>query len=388
MIDDLDRTIRELLLHDMPSARSGQVDISFHQPNREWQRDRTSINFFLYDVRQNPVLRQHQWREMVDSTNRSIRQDQSVPLHRTPLRIDCYYMVTAWSTSNEPIDEHRLLTECLVTLARYPVLNRYEHEETRAAMAAVSNTATQTRGDKKSTKSNPKAQKEDTTSEGAVENNRLRRSNLQYPAIRNYLVGALRDLTYEIPTRLAEHDVLTNPAEVWGSVENSMKAAFSYVVTLPILPWMPLETREVATTSFIFGQANHKTPTNPQTGVPIGRPTLQSIDGDGSRRAHQIEEWPMNDQMLSIGGTVSNILDNDESVADLEVYIKDSGLYTRTDAEGHFHFPHLRLKRDQITLVVKPPRGKAVEKKVSIPATTADQYDVTIRIASPRRKRS
>ena len=127
MIDDLDKTIRQLLTQDMPRVGRGEVEVAFQQPNRDWKRDKAALNFFLYDVRQNPLLRQHQRHELLDRENRPMRTNQRIPLQRTPLRLDCFYMITAWS--GDPLDEHRLLTECLMALARYPVLNRYELDE-------------------------------------------------------------------------------------------------------------------------------------------------------------------------------------------------------------------------------------------------------------------
>ena len=116
MIADLDKTIKELVVEEMP-IKNGEIDVKFDQPTREWSSrlTRPTINFFLYDVRENNVLRRHQW-ERVDGNGNG----RQAHMKRTPNRVDCNYMITTWAS--EPEDEHRLLTRCLLVLFRYPVL--------------------------------------------------------------------------------------------------------------------------------------------------------------------------------------------------------------------------------------------------------------------------
>lgn len=117
MIDDLDETIRQLLITEMP-IRNGEVDISFDQPKREWSArlNRPTLNFFMYDLRENSVLRQHQWERMTPP----LHGDLQTALKRTPFRVDLFYMLTTWAT--EPEDEHRLLSRVLLALFRFPIL--------------------------------------------------------------------------------------------------------------------------------------------------------------------------------------------------------------------------------------------------------------------------
>jgi len=116
MLEDLDETIRQLLMAEMP-VKNGEIEISFDQPKREWSArlNRPTLNLFLYDVRENNILRQHQWEQLpVGATDTQAR------LKRMPMRVDCTYMLTTWATV--PEDEHRLLTRCLLALFRFPVL--------------------------------------------------------------------------------------------------------------------------------------------------------------------------------------------------------------------------------------------------------------------------
>jgi len=117
MIPELDETIRQLLIAELP-VKKGEIDISFEQPKREWSAkvSRPTINLFLYDVRENVVLRAHQW-EKVPIVNLADRQSH---LKRTPFRVDCYYMITTWAM--DPEDEHSLLSRCMMALFRFPVL--------------------------------------------------------------------------------------------------------------------------------------------------------------------------------------------------------------------------------------------------------------------------
>lgn len=363
MIDDLDRTIRELLTQEMPRVARGEVDVAFHQPNRDWKRDKAALNFFLYDLRQNPTLRPQQWQEMTDRHNRPLRQNHRIPMQRTPLRMDCFYIVTAWSS--EPLDEHRLLTECLMTLARYPVLNRYETTEPLPAPTVNAPLVVGATG----------ANGSNGGSNGAA--NGRSQGLARRPLVRDYLVGALRDLDYEIPTRLANHDVMTNPAELWGSLENSMKAAISYIVTLPIRPWVQLETPAVETAQFRIGPTSLAVQPDPATGQPLDAPQLQRITSG--------------DTITAIGGLVLDALQNNAPVADVEVQIKETGFLTRTDAQGRFRFTGVWSGAEGIVLVVNPNSERPTEKRVSVPTTGGEHYDVIINIVqeapSPKRRR-
>ncbi len=62
MLADLDETLRQLLIAELP-VKNGELDISFDLPKRDWSSriSKPTVNLFLYDVRENNVLRQHQW---------------------------------------------------------------------------------------------------------------------------------------------------------------------------------------------------------------------------------------------------------------------------------------------------------------------------------------
>jgi hypothetical protein len=116
MIDELDETLRQLLIRELP-IKNREIDISFDQPKREWSAklSRPTLNLFLYDLRENTRLRQttQEWevRRLANGTTEK---------RRRVTRIDLHYIITAWATEAE--DEHRLLGRATMALLRTPQL--------------------------------------------------------------------------------------------------------------------------------------------------------------------------------------------------------------------------------------------------------------------------
>jgi hypothetical protein len=286
MFDDLDETIRQLLIAEMP-VRNGEIELSFDQPKRQWsgRLSKPTLNLFLYDVRENAVLRQHQWERLPGNGS-----DSPAHLKRTPLRVDCTYMLTAWATV--PEDEHRLLTRALLALFRFPIL----------------------------------------------------------PEER--LVGALRKPPFDIQTRLASHDKLTNPAEVWSSLDNEMRPSISYVVTLALDPWEERMEPVVITRRL-------------QTGQALELPDSLHISEDSRQ------------EMGLIGGKVIARDGQPMALDKIEVAIKGTGLFTKTDDQGRFRLGVGSLPSGRYILVVSQPKGKPTEKKIHIPEKEGN-YDIEI----------
>ncbi len=291
MIADLDQVIRQLMIDELP-IRNGEIAVEFDQPKREWSArlSRPTINFFLYDLRENPHLRQHQW-EAVNVNNGGANRTRQ---KRTPLRYDCYYILTAW-VPGQPIDEHRLLTRAMLTLAKNPILPQ---ERFHGSIAATQE--------------------------------------------------------YEIPTRLANHDVLPNPSELWSALDNELRPSISYVVTITLDPWQEVEGPAVITFSFASG---HEV-----------RP--------GDLRDRRLEPDTVSLISTTIGGVARSKRGDRVPQAGLEVEIADTGLYTRTDALGRFRFSG--LVPGSYTLIARPSGGKAVTKAVNIPAREEETYDLEV----------
>lgn len=115
MIPDVDNILREILEKEM-SLRKGEVEIAFDQPRREWSArlNRPTINLYLFDVRENLDLRGSE--QPVITNN----PDGTVSIQHNPLRLDLLYLLTGWA--REVQDEHRLLSEALTALMRYPFI--------------------------------------------------------------------------------------------------------------------------------------------------------------------------------------------------------------------------------------------------------------------------
>jgi hypothetical protein len=275
MLADLDETLRQLLNAEIP-IKNGEVDISFHQPKREWSARLTkpSINLFMYDIRENQVLRQHQWEDVPVGRP----TDPQFHQRRSPFRVDCYYMLTTWAA--EPDDEHRLMTRTMLALFRYPTLPE------------------------------------------------------------NRLVGGLKNQPYEIQTHLASHDRLTNPAEVWSSLDNELRPTISYIVTLALDPWSEVTGPLVQTLTLRTG---------PTASLPWEQHLVESASAS---------------ELIYIGGILSK-KGTQQPLSDIEIAIKGTGLFTRTDQAGRFRLGALRP--GEYSLVAWAASGKPQEKKISVP---------------------
>jgi len=117
MIDDLDKTIEELLKRELPASLVQQVSITFATPDSKFPPTSVTlpaVNLFLYDIRENLELREVEW--TVD------RNNGNPVKRRPPVRMDCSYLVTAWpnpASNTASLDEHRLLSEVMRVLIRH-----------------------------------------------------------------------------------------------------------------------------------------------------------------------------------------------------------------------------------------------------------------------------
>lgn len=121
MIDDLDKTLEELLKNELPQALVDQVSISFLAPDDQFPPPSVTlpaIDLFLYDMRENRELRSNEWLVERQSNGTATKQ-------RAPVRVDCSYLVTAWPSASAPNpaqDEHRMLGEVMKVLLRHPTI--------------------------------------------------------------------------------------------------------------------------------------------------------------------------------------------------------------------------------------------------------------------------
>lgn len=181
MIDDLNNTLRALLRHELPPPLNEQVAISFDPPDDQFPPPTVTppaIDLFLYDIRENRDLRSNDWTVQRESDGKAWR---NLPL----VRVDCSYLITAWpspSTPNRATDEHRLLSQVMMVLLRYPKL--------------------------------PDA----------------------------LLQGALLTQELPLPTGVLQPGHLQSLGEFWQALGGKPKAALNYTVTIAVQPFIPVET--------------------------------------------------------------------------------------------------------------------------------------------------
>jgi len=114
MIRDLSETLRAILTQPGLPAELASAQIVFERPVESFNPTQTTIDLFLYDIRENLELRSNE--PIIERNN-----GQAV-IQRPPLRIACTYLVTAWPVGGAefPLQEHRLLSQVLQVLSRYP----------------------------------------------------------------------------------------------------------------------------------------------------------------------------------------------------------------------------------------------------------------------------
>ncbi len=186
MFNDLDETLRKLLIRDLP-IRNNEVDIQFKQPNRDWSSrlNRPTLNLYLYDVRENVKLRQHSPSWMVTQRVAGVATQR-----RQPVRVDVYYLLTAWAT--DPDDEHSLLARTLMALFRNPTIPE------------------------------------------------------------ELLLESLREQPASIQINAAQPEVLSNPADFWSSLENDIRPSIPCVITMALDPYLPITTPVVRDRALVF----------------------------------------------------------------------------------------------------------------------------------------
>ena len=210
----------------------------------------------------------------------------SVGRKAAPLRVDCHYMLTAWA--NDPSDEHRLLARAMLVLFRYNELPR------------------------------------------------------------PMLAERLQNQAFDIRAKLAAHDKLTNPAEVWGALDNEMRPTVSYILTLTMDPWQEEFDPMVKAMALDLYEAEP----NPDT--------------------QQAQAVRRDSQMYAFGG---QIWQDGRPLATAEVRLKGRGMATVTDTDGRYRLRG--LPAGEHTLIIQLADGTAVERPLTIPEPQGN-YDIEV----------
>lgn len=110
----LDDSLETFLRAVVPLPKR-DIDVSFEAPDKDWSAriSRPTINLYLWDVKRNLSQRDLGMHVVEDTDG---RRRVSAPPHR----VDCRYLVTAWTS--EMRDEHSLLGATLAALLLHPEL--------------------------------------------------------------------------------------------------------------------------------------------------------------------------------------------------------------------------------------------------------------------------
>ena len=115
MFQDLDATLRAMLGDAAAPGELRDADVSFDVPDKDFNPTRTTVDLFLFEIRENRALR--------DDAPLRDRVDGGYLLRPAPVRIACTYLATAWSPGAGAVrtdEEHRVLGALLPWLHAHP----------------------------------------------------------------------------------------------------------------------------------------------------------------------------------------------------------------------------------------------------------------------------
>lgn len=119
MIRDLSTTLQAVLSDPslaVPFPELHQALIAFDRPDDSFKPTQTTIDLFLFDVRENMELRSNE--------PRIERLNGQAVIHPAPMRVACSYLVTAWPIGGTDLvlQEQRLLAQILQVFSTYPTI--------------------------------------------------------------------------------------------------------------------------------------------------------------------------------------------------------------------------------------------------------------------------
>ncbi len=210
------------------------------------------------------------------------RQDGKVRQVVAPMRVDLSYLITVWTRNIE--DEHKLLWRVLQVLAQHP---RLEPEE---------------------------------------------------------CYGALKSQPYPIPTKVGQpSEAIRNIPDLWGVMENQLRPAVHYVVTLALDTAEVIEGPPVLTARVEVGPSEQ-----PESGG------LALVDA---------ELWHIGGRVLAGG----------KPVAGAEITVKEEGFTVRTDPEGRYRIS--RMPPGKYTLQIEAEGVRPQEMEIEVPS---GRYDLEL----------
>jgi hypothetical protein len=252
VISDIDEVLKKMLTDEI-EIKGNEIDISFDQPKREWSSrlGKPTLNVFLFDLRENLRLRGAEQYVTIR------RPDGTAEVRRNLVRMDLRYLVTAWLKDAE--DEHLLLSSALIALLRNPFIPKKYLSE-----------------------------------------------NLQ---------GQPSPIPLEVATFPTEKGPMDKFSEIWGVLDNEMRAGILLTITLAIDPYRPMVFRQVTSREISFFQQDKIDPQD----ETVGNKTASK------------EYW-------AIGGKLES---NKYDPSNLKVLLVEQDLFLEMTADGGFVLPRL-----------------------------------------------
>jgi hypothetical protein len=340
MIRDLSMTLRELLnLADQPEVRTqfpelAEAQIIFERPTEPFEPAQTTVDLFLYDIRENTELRDNETRferrhaftiteqsisnlmsagvseTILDSLQAAVSQSitgkqqflcflEGVIGHNQveqqkalfiqhaektngqpviippPLRVICYYLVTAWPVGGDDLtlQEHRLLSQVLQLLSRYPTI----------------------------------------------------------PG--EFLQGSICRQSPPMPMMIAVPNGLDNPADFWSAIGNNLRPSLVVKITLS----MPVFADRL---------------------VDLVTTKITDVEGEG---------------IVQIGGRVLDPIGN--GIANARVDIVDTGQQVTTDSQGRYVLPRVSVGTHTLRAVAT---GFEPRTQTLIVPGRPEDYEITL----------
>ncbi|MGH2632105.1 MAG: Pvc16 family protein [Tepidiformaceae bacterium] len=208
---------------------------------------------------------------------RTITPDGRIKLEHPPRRIDLSYVITAWA--KEPGDEHRILARVLAAMFRTQELGTEQ------------------------------------------------------------LAGELEGSLYPVLMRIMPPDHIAKPADLWGVLDNDMRASLTWVATAPLQPVAPTTGPIVRTRELRF----------------------REVEGEGP------------EAFLEIAGVVHHTGDTLNTIPGTRVSVDGRTVESITDADGIFRLQPLTA--GEYVLRAETPDGTVGTRSVTIPSPS---YDVAV----------
>jgi hypothetical protein len=220
---------------------------------------------------------------------------------RQPIRLDVHYMTTAWAA--DPGDEHRLLARALLVFLRLPSLPD------------------------------------------------------------DLLPQSLKNQPRPIPIEVAQPDALRNAPDIWSVLDNEMRPAIAFTVTLSLDPYVPVTEPLVRTRELRIGQA--VVPSLPSPWAAMERRATEEEPSELGL-PQLLDERAGRDEFWTIGGN----LHSDRPLEDLHLTLVERGLYVPILPGGRFTIGNLQA--GHYTLEVSVEGEEPLRHKIAVPAPDYD----------------